>query len=57
MFFVFLEGNEVTRKRGQTFESEENLPAKQTCKDGELTLLKQGNIGYNFIQNVRMLTV
>ncbi|CAB1336682.1 unnamed protein product [Coregonus sp. 'balchen'] len=26
-------GNEVIRKRRQTVESEENLPAKQTCKD------------------------
>eukprot|EP00063_Salmo_salar_P016577 XP_013991412.1 PREDICTED: uncharacterized protein LOC106567072 isoform X2 [Salmo salar] len=35
------EGNEVTRKRGQTFESEENLPAKQTCKDGSKMVVEK----------------
>ncbi|XP_029477023.1 uncharacterized protein zgc:174906 [Oncorhynchus nerka] len=34
-------GNEVTRKRGQTFESEENLPAKQTCKDGSKMVVEK----------------
>ncbi|XP_024239778.1 uncharacterized protein zgc:174906 isoform X2 [Oncorhynchus tshawytscha] len=33
--------NEVTRKRGQTFESEENLPAKQTCKDGSKMVVEK----------------
>nr|XP_046221987.1 uncharacterized protein zgc:174906 [Oncorhynchus gorbuscha]XP_046221988.1 uncharacterized protein zgc:174906 [Oncorhynchus gorbuscha] len=34
-------GNEVSRKRGQTFESEENLPAKQTCKDGSKMVVEK----------------
>ncbi|KAM9507175.1 uncharacterized protein ACWYII_048628 isoform 1-T2 [Salvelinus alpinus] len=34
-------GNEVTRKRRQTFESEENLPFKQTCKDGSKMVVEK----------------